>query len=132
MKNTDAILTSAGLGGGEVSNFPHSTTTPAGRAANRAEVLRCLQRGWCVEHPPDPDDGKLILKHGPHDKWSPTGCEMAKCGLGLPEPFGRADLVAAAKVSEAKASNTMTTWRKLGWIVADRAGWARTSGFGKA
>lgn len=111
--------------------------TERGRAEARAMVGRMLQRGVCSKPPePPPQSIHPGPKHHPRNGWSSTGHKLVAHGLALPEPFRRVDLMKLAKVNAEKASNAMTAWRKLGWIVASgdsvRSGWVRTSGFRKA
>ena len=128
MDTTQAETTSKA----DTDGFPFSTATPEGRAANRAVVCRAMGRGWCAEHAPAPAATTApVLKHGPNDAWSWCGEKMIRAGALLPEPFGRSDLMKVAKVSETKASNTMTYWRQSGWIVGGSGRWVKTSGFGK-
>ena len=104
--------------------------TERGRAEIREMVQRAVSRGWC-RRPPDtdapPEPPRKTAKHRPTD-----GAAVLAAAARLPDGFGRADLMRAARLDEVRAANVMTAWRKSGWIVGDRTfGWTRTAAFGQ-
>ena len=114
--------------------FPYNPATEAGRYLNRLEVDQWVAHGWCqrmAEAEPDIRPHRVV-KNAWKNAEAATCERLAEAGRGLSEPFNRLDLAKAAKIAPEKASNVMSRWRVLGWVVGGHSeGWTRTSGFGE-
>lgn len=104
--------------------------TEAGRAAVRRFVDQCVANKRLKQ---GEESGEPVkCKHAWKSGASPFSAAFIHLGLRLREPFHRADMLAAGRMTESRASNVLTAWREQGWIVGCRIeGWRRTPEFGK-